>query len=140
VEMTGLLPALQELAHDSRQMFKIECSLHHDGCPLPVDPKTVLHLYRIAQEAIHNAIRHGQATHILLALRKNGSGLEFAISDNGLGLMASPNGSPKGMGLQTMQFRAQQIGGEMKIESSPGTGTTILCLLPISPATHLSDC
>ena len=82
------------------------------------------HLYRIAQEAVNNALKHSQAQDIVIALTRQRGVLELKISDNGRGLTTGKN---RGMGLHVMRHRASVIGAELTIESKPGKGTAITC-------------
>lgn len=88
------------------------------------------HLYRIAQEALNNAFKHGQATEVVIRLEPAEGGLELAIADNGRGLQKS---STRGLGLHAMRHRASLIGAELTVESKPGQGVTIRCRLPVAP-------
>ena len=86
------------------------------------------HLYRIAQEALSNAVRHARAGRIALELRGSEDALVLRVEDNGVGLPGNvPSG---GMGMRTMAYRAQIIDGEFSMEAAPGGGTRILCRVP----------
>ena len=84
------------------------------------------HLYRIAQEAVNNAVRHGQARHIRIVLGDAAGFVCLAIHDDGDGL---PMGwqDNRGMGLHNMTYRAQQIGGRLDIGQRKPRGTTVMC-------------
>ena len=90
------------------------------------DHSVAVHLYRIAQEAVSNAIRHGQARRIELGLTANGRSVTLAVADNGTGI---PRKLPKrkGMGLRIMRYRAEVIGGAIIVEPHPGGGTRVVC-------------
>ena len=96
LESDGLMSALQELVSTTEQLFNISCRFDCEQPVLIEDNATATHLYRIAQEAIHNAIKHGQATHVSVALAHSGEHT-LTISDDGLGLPAELCSS-KGMG------------------------------------------
>jgi signal transduction histidine kinase len=83
------------------------------------------HLYRIAQEGIHNAIKHGRATHVTVTLA-NSDAPTLTISDDGLGLPAEFSSS-KGMGLRIMKYRAGMIGGRLSIGAGQNNGTKVVC-------------
>ncbi len=139
VESEGLMSALCELAVHSEKLFGVHCVVH---CPAPVllaDHTVALHLYRIAQEAVTNAIRHGQAKTITLRLAVAHGHLELRIADNGLGLPAGapsaderPPGS--GMGLRIMRYRAGMIGGDLAFAPNPGGGLVVSCSLRLPGA------
>ena len=78
-------------------------------------PSVAIHLYRIAQEAIHNAIRHGIARTIEISLQKNGSMAMLSIQDDGCGVSRAPAGSD-GMGISIMKYRSHLIGGNLEID------------------------
>ncbi len=131
LEANGLMAALQELAGTSEKLFNIRCEFQ---CDLPVlldDNDKATHLYRIAQEAIHNAIKHGRASEVLLGLSAKGSELVLSITDNGCGFPSQPQES-QGMGLRTMKYRAGNIGGVLEIHPVRSQGTQVVCRFPLS--------
>ncbi len=93
------------------------------------DDNTATHLYRIVQEALGNALRHGQPTRVTVHLRAEGGQIELAVTDDGPGFDRRAV-QPAGLGLKIMRFRAQMIGGDLTVESVPGVGTTIRCHCP----------
>ena len=128
----GLMDALSGLATRIRDLEKVECSFEYPD-PVPVDDNQIAtHLYRIAQEACSNAIRHGSAQHIRLTLAKTDRLCTLAIHDDGCGFVLTPGGTPPtGLGLQTMQYRASQIGARLTIESADSGGTIVACHVQI---------
>jgi signal transduction histidine kinase len=91
------------------------------------------HLYHIAQEAVNNAIKHGQARKILIRLfAENGWGT-LLINDDGAGI---PDNHPSnhGMGLHIMSYRAGMIGGRLDVQPSPPHGTCVTCMFPMASA------
>ena len=124
----GLIPALGELAEMTAKQYQIKCEFY---CPrtFPIDDEAAAgHLYRIAQEAIQNAMKHGKATNIEIALTKTPERIALSIRDNGIGV---PKRLPRnrGMGLRVMGYRAGLIGGSLAIQRSAEGGTTILCMV-----------
>jgi hypothetical protein len=100
--------------------------------PVIVDtPSISEHLFRITQEAVSNAIRHGHATKIEISLQELDAVIQLSVSDNGSGL---PEMSPtrKGMGLQIMAARSQFIGGQFSLSQKVSGGTNLVCLVPAS--------
>jgi len=129
VEANGLVAALRNLAAQTRELFQVECAFACQREHLDVNAQTGIAFYRIAQEAIHNAIRHGQARQINVELAVDGMRLCLKIFDNGKGF--SPDSkSYSGMGLHIMQFRANSIGGHLTVESQPNKGARIECTVP----------
>jgi len=126
VGKTGLIAALDELAGSIRLMFSISCLFNCQRRAGVADHETAVHLYRIAQEAIHNAITHGKATQILVTLRRTAEGTELSVKDNGRGLSrASRNGN--GMGLENMNYRARAIGARLEFKQRNPSGTVMNC-------------
>jgi signal transduction histidine kinase len=126
VEARGLMAALDDLAANISKVSKITCVFE---CDLPVlvqDAAVGTQLYRIAQEAISNAIRHGKARRVGISLSERGGAVTLAIEDDGTGL---PEGWQKGQGLGTriMAHRAGMIGGEIALEPNPTGGTLVRC-------------
>jgi signal transduction histidine kinase len=84
------------------------------------------HLYRITQEAINNALKHGRPSRLRVSLEKQGGRIVLMIQDNGAGF-AMDRRENQGMGLRTVAYRAGMIGADFEIRSKPGGGTTIVC-------------
>ena len=88
------------------------------------------HLFRIAQEAITNAVKHGPAGQVDIDLRGSGEALELVVTDDGKGTI-DPERFERGRGLRIMEYRARSIGGSLAIERNPrGHGLRIRCTLP----------
>jgi PAS domain S-box-containing protein len=124
----GLLPALEELAHTVSERFNLDCESEFGSRRLLCDITTATHLYRIAQEAVNNAVKHSGAAHIRLRLGASEGGLELQVQDDGKGIKASP-GRAGGMGLHIMDYRARSIGGSLEIQDV-GNGTSVSCRVP----------
>ena len=130
VELTsgGLANALRELAYRTNTP-KVRCQF---VCPKRVrvdDEAVALSLYRIAQEALTNALKHGQPTAITIQLECVRKKLTLRVHDDGDGF---GTGQPtSGLGLHIMNYRAQSVGGSLEIKSEKGEGTTILCSVPV---------
>ena len=93
------------------------------------DAAVTNHLYRIAQEAVHNAVRHGRASTIRVCLGgRNGTGI-LCIHDDGCGI-SDRDASHSGMGLNIMRYRAGMIGGALEIVPGPERGTAVICRFP----------
>lgn len=129
-EPRGLMSALKKWASEVEGLFKIGCIFQCER-PLPIpDVSVATHLYRIAQEAVNNAIRHGKSTNIVIRLSgKNGVGT-LNIQDDGDGFPKNP-ASPPGVGLSIMNYRADMVGGSLKVQPNEGRGITVTCLFPI---------
>jgi PAS domain S-box-containing protein len=128
MEVGGLSHALSELVEKTSQLFGNHCEF---SCPQPVsdlDNTQATHLYRIAQESVTNAVKHGQASHIAVSLTETPLTLVLTIRDNGTGL-SHPAPKAEGMGLRIMRYRADIIGGNLTLASPPSGGTTVTCTL-----------
>ncbi|MBE2285355.1 MAG: sensor histidine kinase [Prosthecobacter sp.] len=131
VDRNGLSAALTDLASMTSRLTGVSIEVK-EAAEVYIDgPETAMHLYRIAQEAVANAIRHSGATQLTISLSQVEEVLELRIEDNGSGLAFATGKTDAGMGLRTMQYRAQSLGAEFKIESKQGAGTTVLCRAPV---------
>ena len=131
LNLDGLVDALHSLALRTRRIYQLDCRVR---CPKPVaveNPQCRLHLYRIAQEAVSNAIKHGKATRIELRLTSNQHRVVLRIEDNGVGLPRIA-GRGQGMGLRLMQYRANLIGATFVVSPATKGGTSVVCTLPQS--------
>jgi PAS domain S-box-containing protein len=133
VEPQGLMSALKKWATEVEELFHIGCRFHCDT-PLYVhDGNLATHLYRIAQEAVNNAIRHGKARNIAIGLSgKNGTGI-LTIADDGDGFPVNPANQP-GVGLSIMNYRADLVGGSLKVHPNENRGITVTCMFPMRSA------
>jgi signal transduction histidine kinase len=121
---SGLASALQELAFRSSQ-DGITCRFN---CPKLVrmrDEVIALNLYRIAQEAVANALKHGKPSEIVISLSREKKAIIFAVEDNGKGLGKKRNA--RGMGIHIMKYRAETIGATFTAEPRPRGGTIVRC-------------
>jgi signal transduction histidine kinase len=124
----GLESALQELAVSTSTLTGIDCSFGASGAALIPNTRDV-HLFRIAQEAVSNALKHSHAQRVIITLENGSEGSRLCVSDNGIGFQ--PHEVPEGgMGLKSMRYRAQMIGARFKIVSEPDNGTTVVCTIP----------
>ena len=134
LEGRALPEALRQIAESVREAYGIACEVE-GAVEVPSETRTH-HLYRIAQEAVGNAVRHGNPTRIAIRLSARGTrgyAAELAIEDDGAG-MAPETASGDGIGLRSMRFRAQAVGGVLEIEPRAGGGTVVRCLFDPSPA------
>jgi two-component system CheB/CheR fusion protein len=130
IESEGLMSALLELATNTEKIFHVQCRCDFDEPVTIHDHSVATHLFRIAQEAVSNAIKHGRARRIVIALRNSAGRITLSINDNGTGLRKPPANRKKGMGLRIMQSRASMIGGTMAIEPNPKGGVSVTCGIP----------
>lgn len=126
----GLAAALEELVANTKRQPSVEVLCQARGEVALGDPNVAMHLYRIAQEALNNAVKHAHARHIVVRLRRADEWLELTITDDGTGLPPA-SASPTGMGLTNMRYRARLIGGHLEIGAGPGGGTCVSCAVRI---------
>ena len=129
LESGGLMSALQDLAASTRRLFRVACVFECDPPVLIPDHSAATHLYRIAQEAVSNAINHGKASRITICLKCAGGRNILIVKDDGCGLpkVLAEN---KGMGLRIMRYRAGMIGGATMVERDLEGGTSVICSVP----------
>lgn len=129
LEDLGFLPALEALVQEARVAGDSEVILRVEGTPRRLLPARELSLYRIAQEALHNALRHAQARHIWITLRFEPEAVCLSVADDGKGFRVPEHPAvlthEGHYGLLGMRERALLAGGELHIASRPGEGTTI---------------
>lgn len=125
-EPDGLIIALRELAAQTTELFRVPCRFH---CPQPVrieDSSVAGHLYRIAQEAVNNALKHAKPGSIRIHLRRGRDRLVLAVTDDGRGIgPISPQ--REGLGLHIMQYRAGLVRGTLWVRPRRDQGTEVVC-------------
>jgi PAS domain S-box-containing protein len=124
----GLMAALQELTE--RPYPGITCRLECQRPVLLPDAKAALHVYRIAQEAVANAVQHSRGTEIVVRLTEDEENVDLQIADNGSGFARMQTGEQQGLGLKIMKYRAQAIGGKLWVDTTKDGGTLVICVLP----------
>ena len=131
VQGDGFIAALQDLATQTELLFDITCRVTGDRPPPMQDHTIATHLYRIAQEAVSNAVKHGQARHVVLALTTGHHSTTLTVRDDGIGF-SDVSEKPPGMGLRIMHYRASMIGAALAIQSDTSGGTRVVCVWPHS--------
>jgi signal transduction histidine kinase len=132
LEIEGLVAALTKQAEAlrARHGLAVEADLAQEPAA-GLEVKEAL--YRIAQEAMHNTVKHARATRLELALREQGREVILEVQDDGIGF--DPGGSyPGHLGLQSMRERVARLGGQVDVQSAPGRGTTVRAALPLAAA------
>ena len=124
IDSAGLLRALQDLADRTQQTYDVRCVFE---CPQPVaitNSFRATHLYRIAREAVHNALKHAKANRIVIEVR-DGDSVQLAVRDDGIGI--NSDRFTEGEGLRIMRYRAGLIGGSISIKDATSGGTIVTC-------------
>ena len=129
MEPEGFVTALHELAGNTSRIFKVRCIFECEESPAIEDTAAATHLYRIAQEAVHNAIRHGKPAQIIISLATRKDWVELTVEDDGAGLPEEWQ-KHRGLGTRIMAHRAAMIGGNFSVEPNPTGGTFVKCSVP----------
>src|SRR5439155_11926904 len=131
LEVGGLAAALSELAFNVQSLFNVGCRF---DCQSPValaDNSKAVHVYRIAQEAVNNALKHARAKHIGITLSQTNGRVALTVNDDGVGLPAEA-AQRAGMGLNIMAYRARMIGGSLEVQRGGRGGTVVSLVFPTS--------
>lgn len=126
IDNLGLMAALADLAERATQESKIDCTFEYDRPIVVADNSTATHLYLIAQEAVHNAIKHAHPRRIRIRLEANEL-LSLCVEDDGIGMQDTITNP--GLGLRIMRNRAAILGATLEFEPAKPTGTRITCTL-----------
>jgi len=125
---SGLAEAIENYASGTRYLFGVNCRFTTDGKALAIDDASAIHLYRIVQEAVNNAVKHAKASEVLIAIAATEERTTLSIRDNGVGLV--PGWDERGgLGIRIMRYRAESIGAEFDLRNAPGGGTVAVCTL-----------
>ncbi len=134
----GLVAALRRLAENLENRYSVPTRVIALNVPEPFSPELAVELYRIAQEALNNVVRHaGDDVTVTITLQESSGALDFSIRDTGSGMDTDNLKPSKGLGLKSMAERAALVGGSLAIESVLGEGTCIRVRVPL--AERLSD-
>lgn len=129
LKATGLKQALRELADQASETPGVKCHFKSTRGIRLTDDAVALHLYRVTQEALNNALKHADAKNILIHLDRTETHVCVSVQDDGKGF--SPHRRSKGLGLHIMRYRANALGGELKIEKRRNGGMDVTCKIPL---------
>jgi len=132
-----LKTALESLAMTISESCRVQSTVKANGASCPVSGPVAAQLYRIAQEAVRNAVEHGAAREVLIELKFGHRDMLLTVHDDGEGFNTKTNGN--GMGLRIMRYRAQFIGGSCELQTDPGKGTTVCCRVPLEAQPSLQE-
>jgi PAS domain S-box-containing protein len=127
--------ALEALATNVRRNCRVAANVKADASLFPVSAPAAAQLYRIVQEALHNAVEHGRPRKVDIDLGVDRENIVLTIRDDGKGFNGSV--SSNGMGLRIMRYRAQCIGGSCEVQSNRAEGTIVTCRVPLQPDTFV---
>jgi two-component system sensor histidine kinase UhpB len=136
LEQVGLSAALRLQCEEVREATGMAVHMVNHGDTATVPPEAALCVYRVAQEALTNVIRHSGAQRVDLLLRRDDHRLVLEVTDDGCGVTPGPGVAAHGLGLRSAAERADAVGGALTLETSPGAGTTVRMIVPFG---QLSD-
>lgn len=128
----GLAAAFRTLAANASTLLHVDCVFKPMGGVLVPDHSQAVQLYRIAQEAVNNAVKHGKARHVAILLEVRDGTVELSVRDDGTGMPERPKTG--GRGLQTMGYRARTMGGTLEIWNNEPGGAVVSCSVPLQEA------
>ena len=131
MDEAGLSSALEDLAANTSRLHDIACTFEPEGEVLVAKREIATNLYRIAQEAASNAVRHGLAREVVIRLAISSGHVTLTVDDNGIGIQ-NPDAPSNGMGLRSMRYRAGVIDGAIEIVPRPNGGTRVCCRAPLA--------
>ena len=131
LEALGLVAAIQAVCTETWRQHAIKVEFAHEGVPGDLDADVALCIYRIAQESLHNIVKHSGASRAAVKLTRDGDELELQIADRGTGFLPV-SVEHDGLGLISIRERASFAGGRVAIHSKPGAGTSISLRVPLS--------
>lgn len=130
LEAGGLAAALKQLADNAHSLKGIACSFEAGPDIAIGDPLVAINLYRIAQEAINNACKHSQASHLWIGLSQRKGNHHLSVSDNGIGFDPERILTGQGSGMHNLRYRASLLSGSFAIERNALGGTTVTVIYP----------
>ena len=127
LDVQGIRAGLELLALNTSKLFNLPCTVTYHPQIHIWDEEVALHVYRIAQEAVNNAVKHAKPELIAISLFQTNDKATLKIEDNGKGITEHDTSKPQGMGLQIMKYRASMINGTFSVETKPDGGTRVTC-------------
>jgi len=134
LEYMGLVAASASLCRELSERQNVEIDFHCEDIPKKLPPEVALCLFRVLQEALHNAVRHSGARHFEVSLTSEPSEIQLTVHDAGVGFDPEKAVSGQGLGLTSMRERLKLVDGQLSIDSKPRRGTTIQARIPIAEA------
>ena len=126
----GLVATMEWLANDFARRTGIQVHVHLPGTDFEAGPELSTTLFRVLQESLTNVSRHAQASEVHIALTEEDGMIRLRVDDNGRGIDRVSDPKRKSFGLLGMRERADMLGGQVTVNSSPGSGTSVLMAIP----------
>lgn len=139
LESRDLAAALEQLADNTRSLKGVTCVLRADPDVLVSDPLVAINLYRVAQEAINNAVKHSQARHLRIDLACVNDNHRLSVSDDGIGFDPERIEQGPGLGMHSLRYRVSLLAGSLEIERNTQGGTTIAVIYPAQRGARLEQ-
>jgi signal transduction histidine kinase len=136
LEHVGLVPALKGLCQEIAQKYRISVQFTERECPPNIPKDVALCLFRVAQEALGNVVKHSGATDAQVELIRTASGIRLHISDTGKGFDPALQNPDAGIGLIGMNERLRLVGGKLTVRSDPNRGTEVLADVPLTASAN----
>ena len=127
----GVVAAMRGFCGELSGQRNVAIDFRSENVPESVPPDVSLCLFRVLQEALHNAVRHSEARHFDVHLRGSGNAVHLTVRDEGVGFDVDATSAGLGLGLTSMKERLKLIGGELAIESQSKRGTTVRARAPV---------
>jgi PAS domain S-box-containing protein len=134
----GLAAAIKSLC-EQLNAGNLRVYLHQQGFPAALPNDITLCVFRIAQEALRNAVKHSKATHCRVILKRSPQAVQLSVLDDGCGFDVHSTSMAEGLGFVSMRERLRIVGGQLEIHSQPGHGTRIEVSVPLSHSRHTAN-
>ena len=132
LQLLGIVAAARSFCQELSEQHKVEIDFTHADIPPTVSDEISLCLFRVLQEALHNAVKHSGVRHFEVELRGASDGIHLTVHDAGLSFDPETVKHNRGLGLVSMEERVNLVKGTFSIDSRPGRGTTIHARVPLS--------
>jgi signal transduction histidine kinase len=132
LEYLGIASVMSSYCKEFGERKRVEIDFRSDGLPSAIPPEISLCLFRVLQEALHNAVRHSGVRQVDARLRATSDEIQLTISDRGAGFDIENPKTSQGLGLNHMRERLKLVKGSLSIDSQPKLGTTIRARVPLS--------
>jgi len=133
IEKLGLVPALESLISEVSGRHRVKIRFTHEELPAAISQEASLALFRVAQEALRNVIRHSGASRARVDLTAVDGGISLSVSDAGRGFDMEQVQQGRGLGLISMGERIRLLGGAFSLDAKPGHGVKIQAMIPLTP-------
>ena len=132
LDYLGIVAAISGFCHEFSQQHEVSIEFAHKDVPTDLPRDISLCLFRVAQEALHNAVKYSGVSQYAVELRATAEEIQLVVSDAGAGFDVEATQGSRGLGLVSMQERVHLVQGRLHVESEPGKGTKILAVVPLT--------